>query len=250
MKVSIVIPTLNEEDSIEEVLEEGQKYSDKIIVVDGYSTDRTKEIVKNKFPEVDFYQVLGGKGKGLRFGFEKAMERNSDFIVMIDGDGEKTPKDIPKLIKNAKENNLDVVFGERSKKGMRSKFRKLFNKFGLFWINLLTSYNLKDAFSGFNLLNRESVEKMDLRSDNFEIETEIVLESFKNNLRVGSSKIKILNFSDSKCNIKNFIEISKFYNDWVLEKINEKDLNLSFGKKILLEFFCRTGNFLYFFLLY
>lgn len=226
MKVSAVVPTLNEEENIGDVLREVSNYVESIFVVDGFSEDSTKEISES-FNSVNFFRAPSGKGRGLRLGFQKALEEKSDFVVMIDGDGEKNPEDIEKMLELAVNENLDVVFGTRKWRDMRSKFREMCNIIGSIAINIQVPGRVKDPFSGFNLIKTDALRKLDLRSDNFEIETELVLKSFENNFKVGTVDVRTENFSESKFTPRNFLEIANFYGEYVNENINYKDSSLS-----------------------
>ena len=94
MSVSVIIITLNEFESIGQVLKELPRNLDEILVVDGYSSDGTPELVKSLGYEVIMQQ---GKGYGAAFltGIKKA---KGDVLVLMDGDGSHNPADIPRLL--------------------------------------------------------------------------------------------------------------------------------------------------------
>ncbi len=92
--LSIVIPTLNEEATLEDVILRCKPFADEILVIDGHSTDRTRDIAKRAGARIE---LDNGKGKGAAL--RRAVEQvNGDIIVFIDADGSHIPEDIPKLV--------------------------------------------------------------------------------------------------------------------------------------------------------
>lgn len=93
--VTILVPTKNEEEAIGWVIEEFQKLGYyNILVIDGHSTDRTREIAKEKGAKV---VLQSGRGKGQAVA-EALKMIESEVVVMIDGDGTYDPKDVEKLL--------------------------------------------------------------------------------------------------------------------------------------------------------
>lgn len=239
-KIVAIIPTLNEEIHIHEVIDKCTKVANSIFVVDGLSTDRTREIVKKKFPEVKILlEKRKGKGVALRKGISYALKQNPDYVVMLDGDGEKDPNDIPKILEWLENKNADMVVGFRARK--RSLERHIFNFFASWWIRFATSYKLRDCLSGFNAIKTESLKKMNLISNNFEIETELILEARKNGLEVIEYPVSFPEISPSKLNGKHMREINNFFDIWTLKWIKSKKCDLPFYKRMFLSFFCRIG---------
>jgi glycosyltransferase involved in cell wall biosynthesis len=242
MKSVLLIPTLNEEKTIVNVIEKAEKNVDKTIVIDGLSKDRTIELVKKNFPDVKILmEKRRGKGFALRKGFQEAMKYRPKYIITMDGDGERDPHDIKKLIKKIEENGVDMVIGSRSR--MRSFSRKFFNRFTAWWVNLVTGYGLKDVLSGFVVVRSKAVKKMNLKSENFEIETEMLLEAKRNCLKVSEVPVKVPLFSKSGCTVKNMIQINAFFDEWVLNWISNPSCDISSIKKIFFKFFCTLGLF-------
>jgi glycosyltransferase involved in cell wall biosynthesis len=247
MRTVAVIPTLNEEYSIADVLKKVQKNVDKIIVVDS-SSDRTPEIIKQNFPDVEIiFESRMGKGLALRKGFKHATDLNVDYVIMLDADGERNPDEIKKMIKVLENKNADMVVGCRKK--MRSLSRYLLNIFTSFWVNLLTGYGLEDTLSGFNVIKKTVLKKMNLRSKRFEIETEMILEAYRHGLKVICVPIDVPNLSKSKCKLKNMLEINTFFDTWVLRWLKKRNCGLSYNKKLFLKMFCTLGLIAQLFLL-
>jgi hypothetical protein len=181
--VSLVIPTLNEEANIGWVLKRVPAWVEEVIVVDGGSRDRTVEVARTLRPDVVVVTELRkGKGVALRTGFAKATR---EVIVMIDADGSMDPAEIESYVRAVNE-GYDLVKGSRATGGSTDLTpTRLLGNFclrGL--VNLLYSADFTELCYGFMALRRTSVPAMELTSDGFEIETEIVVNSLRRGMRI------------------------------------------------------------------
>ena len=112
-KITVVIPTRNEEPTIAEIIEGCRPYADELLVIDGHSTDRTRDIAKEHDARVEFDHGKG-KGEALRTALKIA---KGDVVVFIDADGSHDPNDSPKLVQPIVEGKADMVVGSRGKGG-------------------------------------------------------------------------------------------------------------------------------------
>lgn len=137
-KVSIVVPTLNEERTIKGVLDElsvlqfpGLSLEKEIIVVDGGSIDRTREITLS-FPAVRAFQAKGGRGRALRLGLEKA---KGDIVVFFPSDAEYLVKDIIRVVNPLISQEFPVVFGSRAfqTNDLNGTLERIYGKKGLLY---------------------------------------------------------------------------------------------------------------------
>ena len=118
MKLSIIIPCFNEENTIRIIVEKVLKFNlfDKeIIIVDDCSTDKSREIIQelskeNSIIKYFFLEKNFGKGAAINKGFKEA---DGDIILIQDADLEYDPRDYPILIKPFIETDADVVYGSR-----------------------------------------------------------------------------------------------------------------------------------------
>jgi glycosyltransferase involved in cell wall biosynthesis len=184
----VIIPTLNEEKSIAEVIRElNQMGYHSLLVVDGNSRDRTVEIAK-EFGANVIVQDGRGKGAALRQAFNHA-DLDGDVIVMMDADGSMNPKEIPLLIKTLN-SGADLVKASRflpyGYSEDMSLIRRIGNRFFLLLVNWFWSAGYTDLCYGFAAFRREAVEKLrsHLKSINFEIETEVFIKAKKLGLKV------------------------------------------------------------------
>ena len=181
--VSLVIPTLNEEANIGWVLQRVPAWVEEVIVVDGGSRDRTVEVARTLRPDVKVVTELRkGKGVALRTGFARA---TCEVIVMIDADGSMDPAEIESYVRAVNE-GYDLVKGSRATGGSTDLTpTRLLGNFclrGL--VNVLYAADFTELCYGFMALRRTSVPAMELTSDGFEIETEIVVNSLRRGMRI------------------------------------------------------------------
>lgn len=180
--ICIIIPTLNEERSIRDVIEGFRKQGfHNILVIDGHSTDRTREIAAEAGANV-VVQEGRGKGAAVRQAFNIA---DGEVFVLIDGDGTYDPNDVHRLITPIVKGNADHVIGNRFAYGGTFTF---LHRIGNWAINKLFSLGygvqLNDILSGYRALRRELARGMELAKEGFEIEAEMVVETVKKGFRI------------------------------------------------------------------
>lgn len=187
-KMTIVIPTLNEEESIIDVVNELKRNGfNRIVIVDGHSVDGTVEIAKDLGVTV-IMQNGRGKGAALRQAFNDD-NVDGEIIAIMDADGSMSPKELP-LYLEAMGSGADLVKGSRFLLGGYSEdmnlIRNIGNRFFIFWVNRLWSAHYTDLCYGFGAFRKDALKKLcsSLNSVNFEIETEIFIKAKKLGLKV------------------------------------------------------------------
>ena len=186
--VTVIVPTLNEEKTIAEVIWELNHLGyHNILIVDGNSRDRTVEIAK-EFGVNVLVQNGRGKGVALRQAFNHD-GLDGNVIVLIDADGSMNPKEIPALIK-VLDSGADLAKASRFTQYGYSEdmnlIRRIGNHFFILLVNLFWSTNYTDLCYGFGVFRKGAVKKLypHLKSKNFEIETEIFIKAKKLGLKV------------------------------------------------------------------
>ncbi|MCD6403838.1 MAG: glycosyltransferase family 2 protein [Nanoarchaeota archaeon] len=183
--ISVIIPTRNEEESIGRVIKEIKKLKGEyeIIVVDK-SEDKTPEIARKMGAKVIKQSGLG-KGNAMKLGVKEA---RGDVIVFIDGDGTYSPSYIPEMIEFMGE--YDLVKGSRIKYLRNAgSLRFLANVFFSMLATLLYE-KTTDLLTGLYCMRKKDFESMNLRSNGFEIETEILIKAHQMRLRIKEIKVK------------------------------------------------------------
>ena len=183
--VSVIIPTLNEAESLPWVLENLPPWVDEVLLVDGLSTDATEVLARRIRPDaVVVHQHRRGKGAALRAGFAAA---TGDIIVMIDADGSTDPREMHQFIA-ALSDGSDFVKGSRHMEGGGSAdftfLRSAGNKCFVLMANILYGSRFTDLCYGYCAFWRKHLHVLALTADGFEIETQLVLGAVKAGLEI------------------------------------------------------------------
>jgi len=184
--ISVVIPTLNEEKNIRRVIEGVKRilsnYSYEIIVVDGYSKDKTVKIASSLGARVIYDKV--GKGSALIKGLRAARGK---IQISMDADMSHSPTELKLLIAGI-EAGYDVCMGSRFITGGGSEDMPLIrvwgNKFFVMLVNLLFHADYSDLCYGYRSFRKGILKKLKLNEAGFGIETEINIKAVKSGMRV------------------------------------------------------------------
>jgi glycosyltransferase involved in cell wall biosynthesis len=196
LEVSIVIPCLNEENSIGIVVEKAKRaiemmgVSGEVIVADNGSTDRSVEIALSKGARV-VHVAQKGYGNALRGGIEAARGR---IIVIGDADDSYDFLEAPKLVAKIKE-GYDLVVGSRFKgrilPGAMPWTSKIGNPIMTFTLNLLFKVNTSDSQSGMRAFTKEAYRKMQLQATGMEFASEMLIKAGKAKLKIAEVPITL-----------------------------------------------------------
>lgn len=209
VKISIIIPARDEAASIgrliSQINDSLSSLDHEVILVDDGSKDNTRTIAEGAGAKVISHPASRGKGAAMKTGAEKA---TGDIIVFMDGDGQHNPDDIPGVIAPILDNKAEMVIGSRTLPESRVTIvpftRKWSNSLASFITSVLISIilpirtlfktplkwtSITDCTSGFRAIKKEEWHRLNLISNGFEIETEMIMESAKNRLRIKESPI-------------------------------------------------------------
>ncbi len=183
-----MIPTLNEESGIKQVLEDMPEGLE-ILVVDGGSTDKTIDVA-NQYRAIVINQRFGkGKGCGTRTGMEYFLSTNCNLLCMIDGDGSNDPGELSKMIEALEKKNAEVVLGSRIRgkreKGAMGPFTIFSNLIVSLLLGLRFLRVFTDVQTGYWVFSRKAVETLcpSLKAKGFEIEMEMFVSTFEAGLK-------------------------------------------------------------------
>ncbi len=185
MKLSILIPTLNEEKSIGPVIDEIRKAMDEadidyeIAIVDGLSKDRTREIAREKGARV-IEERRKGYGRAYKTGFTQA---KGEVIATLDGDTTYPAKDILTYYRMLLDKDLDFITVDRfphMEEGAMSNMHKIGNLALTFVTRLLFGRVIHDSQSGMWIFKKSALKQMDLTDDGMPLSEEIKIEAFRN----------------------------------------------------------------------
>jgi len=189
MRISVVIPVFNEQQTIVEILSRVHRALDgresEIVVVDDGSTDGTRDALRSlEGVRVILHEHNQGKGAALRTGFAAV---TGDVVIVQDADLEYDPRDYPKLLEPIDDGRADVVFGSRFLGGPHRVllfWHYMANKLLTWLSNIFNNLNLSDMETGYKVFRRSVLDKIHIRSDRFNFEPEITAKVAKTRCRV------------------------------------------------------------------
>ena len=190
MKLSVIIPVYNEEKNIEEIVKRVQatKLVSEIIIVDDYSQDGTRDILKGldgkRKVRVIFHEKNQGKGGAVVTGMGTA---KGDILLIQDADLEYDPRDYPALLQPIEEGLADVVYGSRflgAAHRVTMFWHQVANKLLTFMTNIMYDSILTDMETGYKVFRREVIEGMKIRSKRFNFEPEFTAKILKRKYRI------------------------------------------------------------------
>lgn len=192
MKISVIIPCFNEENTIIEILKKVNKqkknFDIEVIISDDGSTDRTINLLDEN---IDLYDKLVknknnlGKGSAIKKGLEIT---KGDIIIFQDADLEYDPNDYVKLIKPFIENQADVVYGSRFLGSSAQRVIYYSHRVANFLItslvNIFTNINYTDVETGYKVFRKSILDSIDLKENSFGIEIETTMKISKLNPKI------------------------------------------------------------------
>lgn len=178
MGACAVIPSYNVSATIRGIVKEIKRQGIDVIVIDDGSSDLTSDEAAQAGAAVLKNKINLGKGASLRKGFTYALSRGYDTIITLDGDGQHLPDDISGFLRAQDEYpDADMIIGNRMNcpSGMPLA-RRLTNKAMSGLISFICKQDIPDTQNGFRLIRSVLLKRIDLRSDRFEVESEMIIK--------------------------------------------------------------------------
>lgn len=211
MKISVLIPTYNEAKEIGRLIREIKSHNLDVLVVDDGSQDNTLEIAKESGAVVLRNQSNIGKGASLSRGFRYCLEKNYGAVITMDGDGQHRPEDLSFFITLSQNPNNQILIGNRMHWTKNMPWvRVATNRFMSWLISLLAKQKIPDSQCGFRLIKKEVLEKLNLVTNKYEIESELLIKAARLGYRIQSVPIKTI-YSNEKSRINPLMDTLRFF---------------------------------------
>jgi glycosyltransferase involved in cell wall biosynthesis len=189
-----IIPTYNNDQTLEDVIREVLKYTSSVIVVNDGSTDETLLILE-RFPDIQkiHIPVNTGKGWALRQGFRYAFEQGYRYAITIDSDGQHFPDDLPLFLEMAEQYPDSMILGARNMNTEEVPGTSSFgHKFSIFWFKVETGIKVLDVQTGFRLYPLRKISEIRwVISRKYEYEVEILVRLAWRGVNVVSVPVKV-----------------------------------------------------------
>lgn len=205
--ILIFIPAYNVEKKIYSVIERIPikifENKIKILIINDNSNDKTEIEINRIINDFNYDFELIKNSKQLGYGgtqklaFDYAIDNNFNYLIMVHGDGQYAPEELPKFIKEYEDDSLDAVFGSRMMsykdaiKGGMPIYKFLGNIFLTLIQNLILRSKISEFHSGYRSFNVNSLKKINYKekANYYHFDTEIIIEILKNNLKLKEIKI-------------------------------------------------------------
>jgi glycosyltransferase involved in cell wall biosynthesis len=194
LKCCVIIPTYNNQKTIEQIITDTLIYTDKVIVVNDGATDATPQLLKKYASRITIigYEKNCGKGVALQTGFKKALELNYRYAITIDSDGQHFPSDFELFLNKIEQEPDSLIIGARNMNSENVPGSSSFgNKFSNFWFWVETGITLPDTQSGFRLYPIKRMKKMSYFTTRFEFEIEVIVKAAWKGIPVTAIPIQV-----------------------------------------------------------
>jgi glycosyltransferase involved in cell wall biosynthesis len=199
MNVCALIPAFNEAATIAEVVRGVTPHVARVIVIDDGSSDDTAARAEAAGAEVLRHPQNRGKGHAVRTGLAHALSHGYSHVLLMDGDLQHRPEDVPKLIEAARATDADLVVGERVfDKAAMPRSRYYSNTIGSRALSSFIGSSIKDSQSGFRLIRSDALRDLNLTATGYEIETEMLIKLARRGVRMTSVPVALSYGAKSK----------------------------------------------------
>jgi len=184
--LAVIIPAYNAERTVGNVVIEARRQHEPVIVIDDGSIDKTGDAARAAGATVVLrHDVNRGKGAALKTGFAWALDNGYGAVITLDADGQHLPSEIPKFIEQYTRGGEDLIIGGRAHLFMQMlPRRRNANRFSAWCIAQFSGADITDSQSGFRLYSACLLRALKLRTDGFDLESEVIVLAGKRKLRI------------------------------------------------------------------
>src|SRR6059036_287143 len=185
-KILVAIPAFNEGPTIGSVVLKARQFASEVVVVDDGSTDDTAETATLAGAHVIRHARNLGKGMAIRSGWMYARERELEAFVLLDGDHQHDPKDIPRIVEPILAGEADVVLGVRWGKTSGMPLYRRIGKRALDYATAAATKNgmLTDSQCGFRVFSSRALNAIEPTDKGLSIESQMLMEAQETKLRI------------------------------------------------------------------
>ena len=232
-RCAAVIPCFNEAAAIAAIVRGVRSHLLTVLVVDDGSTDGTAARAREAGAEVVRHAANRGKGAALRVGFQHLRDRGVAWALMLDGDGQHAPADLPNFFRCAEATSAALVVGNRLLQPEAMPWlRRQVNRWMTRRLARLTGLPLADSQCGFRLLRLEALAGVTLTTDHFEIESELLTALVAGGARIEFIPVQTL-YSANASKIHPLVDTWRWLRWWRARRC-EKNLTACLPQNLLL----------------
>jgi len=229
--ITAMIPAYNEEKTIAKVVEGARRHVTEVLVVDDGSTDGTPEVARNAGAMILRHSHNVGYGASLATGFKYVKDNGASILVVLDGDGQHDPGQIPQLVAPIVEGKADIVIGSRFMDDELKSRMPAYRRFGIGVVNrawrLASSDSMTDTQCGFRAYSKRAIDKIDITEAGMSASLQVLDQASDNNLKVVEVPVSVRYGGDTST-----VEPGRHGMElinYVLKKLKEEHPLLIFG---------------------
>jgi glycosyltransferase involved in cell wall biosynthesis len=211
-KIAAVIPGYNEEKHIADVVRRTREQLDNVLVVDDGSADKTADRARAAGAQVIVHPQNRGKGETIKSGLRHWVERQLDFVIILDADGQHRPEEIDRFIAAALSADApQLIVGNRMNDvSSMPLVRRFVNRWMSDQISKLCGQQIPDTQCGYRLVHRQLVPHLLGGAARFDYETEMLIIASRKGFRIGSVPISTV-YSDEVSSIHPVRDTIRFF---------------------------------------
>ena len=211
-RIAAVIPAYQEEKHVGEVAQRTRAQLENVLVVDDGSTDTTAERARSSGVDVVIHPQNRGKGESIKTGLRYWLERGSEYVVLLDADGQHLPEEISRFVDSAvSESDAKIFIGSRmNDTSMMPLVRRIVNRYMSGKISQVCGQPIPDTQCGFRMLHRDIIPDVLSGASRFEYETEMLIIASRKGHRVASVPITTV-YSDEVSSINPVRDTLRFF---------------------------------------
>ena len=193
--VAALIPCYFEEKRIRDVARRAHAQLDTVLVVDDGSTDSTESEARAAGVEVVRHAANQGKGAAIKTGLKDLAERtNVEYILILDGDGQHSPEEIPRFLEEANRSHAPMLVGNRMTDTKKMPFvRKMTNRFMSWQISRVCGRSIPDSQCGFRMIQRNLAPALAaIETTKFDFETEMLVVAARKGCEISAVPISTI----------------------------------------------------------
>jgi len=209
-RTAALIPSFNEAKAIGGLVARLQSSGISAYVVDDGSRDETASIARGSGATVIVHRENRGKGASLRDGFARIVADGYGFILVMDGDGQHDPDDMPLFFEKMAVPDVGIVAGNRmSDTRSMPLLRVVVNRLMSLLISAVIGQRVPDTQCGYRLIRKEVVEELVLDCSHYDAESELLVKAARRGWKIESAPIKTL-YGGEVSRIRPFADTVKF----------------------------------------
>ncbi|HEY2102363.1 MAG TPA: glycosyltransferase family 2 protein [Chthoniobacterales bacterium] len=222
-RVAAVIPAYQEEKHVADVARRVCQEVGHVLVVDDGSTDATAEQARSTRAEVVVHSQNRGKGESIKTGLRYWLEREMDYVVLLDADGQHLPEEISRFIDAAATDSAKIFVGSRmNNTSSMPLLRRMVNRYMSAKISKACGQFIPDTQCGFRMLHRDVIPELLGGADRFDYETEMLILASRSGHRVVAVPITTV-YSDEVSSIHPLRDTVRFFQ--LMRRYRAKSLN-------------------------